>query len=126
MADMTFAGPQNFARSDPRLERVQKLADLLDTRFRVPGTNMRFGLDGLLGLIPGIGDTAALGLSLWIVAEAWQMGLPRSVLARMLLNVALDYLVGLIPLLGDWFDFAYKANRRNADLMLRHLARAGR
>lgn len=126
MADMTFAGPQRLARSDPRLERAQKLADLLDTRFRVPGTNMRFGLDGLLGLIPGIGDTAALGLSLWIVGEAWRMGLPRSVLARMLLNVALDYLIGLIPLLGDWFDFAYKANRRNADLMLRHLARAGR
>ena len=117
---MAVSGVANT--EDSRIERLQRLARLLDSQFEVPGTGIRVGLDGLLGLIPGIGDTAAALLSLYIVVEGHRMGLPKHVLARMLGNVATDYVVGSIPLLGDIFDIAFKANRRNLDLMMRHLA----
>lgn len=109
-----------FARRRPPAEPVShaaKLATLLDSQFAIPGTNIRFGLDGLLGLIPGIGDTIALGLALVIVAEAVSRGVRKGVIAHMLFNVGLDWLVGLIPLLGDVFDVAFKANLRNLRLL---------
>jgi Domain of unknown function (DUF4112) len=103
------------------LQRVARLAYWLDDRFRIPGTRRRIGLDGLLGLIPGIGDTATALLASYIVLEAARLGVPRNMIARMLANVGLDYLLGLVPLVGDLADFAWKANRRNARMLRDHL-----
>ncbi len=100
-------------------EALDRLAWWLDERFRIPGTNMRVGFDGIIGLIPGVGDTATALISAWIVYRAWQMGAPAPLLARMSANVAVDYVAGTIPLLGDVFDVAFKANRRNISLLRR-------
>lgn len=99
------------------LHHVQRLAKLMDAQFRIPGTNFRFGLDGILGLIPGAGDLSTFAVSgymLWIMANNGASGY---VLSRMVVNVLLDALIGSIPLLGDIFDFAFKANLRNMRLM---------
>ena len=102
------------------LARLERLVRLLDERFSLGG--FRFGLDGLLGLVPGVGDTLGALASAWLVLEARRLGAPRSVLLRMLVNLLLDYLVGAVPVLGDLFDFGFKANRRNLDLLRRALA----
>jgi hypothetical protein len=86
-------------------------------------TNIRFGLDALIGLVPGIGDAITTVLSLYIVNEARALGAPRLLLARMLANVALDGFVGAIPLFGDAYDVAFRANRRNMALLLGHIDR---
>ena len=108
------------------LQRVARLAYWLDDRFRIPGTRRRIGIDGLLGLIPGIGDTATALIASYIVLEAARLGVPRAMLARMLANVGIDYAIGLVPLVGDLADLAWKANRRNARMLRDHLvARRG-
>jgi hypothetical protein len=81
----------------------------------------RIGVDGLLGLIPGIGDTATALLASYIVLEAWRLGVPTNVIARMLANLGIDFVIGLVPLAGDVADFAWKANRRNARMLRDHL-----
>jgi Domain of unknown function (DUF4112) len=103
------------------LQRVARLAYWLDDRFRIPGTRLHLGLDGLLGLIPGIGDTATALIASYLVLEAARLGVPKRTLARMIANVGVDYIVGLVPLLGDLGDFAWKANRRNARMLHDHL-----
>jgi hypothetical protein len=103
------------------VERLQRLAHLLDDRFRIPGTRYRVGLDGLIGLVPGIGDAVTTLLALYIVLEARRHGVPLRKLGRMGLNVGVDALVGAVPLVGDLFDVAWKANRRNLGLLLDHL-----
>ena len=103
-------------------EDVRALADLLDTRFRVPGTSWRFGIDGLLGLIPGLGDVAGLTMSAAVILQAVRLGARGATVMRMVLNVAVDAVVGSIPLLGTVFDFAFKANTRNIGLLERHVA----
>jgi Domain of unknown function (DUF4112) len=103
------------------LQRVARLAYWLDDRFQIPGTRLRMGLDGLLGLIPGIGDTATALVAAYIVLEAARLGVPKRTLARMIANVGVDYIVGLVPLVGDLGDFAWKANRRNARMLHDHL-----
>ena len=108
------------------LQRLKKAAGLLDTWIRVPGTRLTFGLDGLLGLIPVLGDTATLLAGLWIVAEAHRIGVSKSTLARMLANVGIDYAVGTVPVLGDLFDFFWKANRRNVRLLEKEIERRER
>lgn len=100
---------------------AHRLAGLLDDAFTIPGTQLRFGLDGLIGLIPGIGDLLGAGLSSFIIALAARAGAPRPVLARMAGNVFIETLIGAIPFVGDIFDFAYKANRRNVALLDRAL-----
>ncbi len=102
-------------------ERLDRLSHWLDDRFEIPGTGIRFGLDGLLGLIPGVGDTLTALVSLYLVFEARQAGASRWIMASMLLNVGIDWLIGLIPFAGDIFDIAYKANRRNIALLRAHL-----
>jgi hypothetical protein len=97
--------------------RLERLAWLLDSSIRVPGTNFRVGLDGIIGLIPGIGDAAGGVLSSYIIAEAARMGVPRSTLIRMAFNVLVEALIGMIPVVGDLFDFAWKANNRNVRLL---------
>ncbi len=109
--------------SDTNLER---LSILLDSAFLVPGTRIRFGIDGLIGLVPIAGDVLAGLLSALIVLGAWSRGAPPVLLLRMLANLAIDVGVGIVPLVGDAFDIAWKANRRNYALLQRHLLAPGR
>jgi hypothetical protein len=104
-----------------RDETLRQLEVLLDEAFRIPGTDFRFGIDGIIGLIPGLGDVIAGLLSLVIPLAAWMRGVPYVTLIRMAINLAIGVLVGTIPLLGDIFDIAWKANRRNYRLLQRHL-----
>jgi hypothetical protein len=102
------------------LKHLSRLAKLMDAQFRIPGSNIRFGLDGIIGLIPGAGDLSTFAVSgymLWIMANNGASGF---VLARMTINILIDALVGAIPLLGDIFDIAFKANMRNLRLMQEH------
>ncbi len=118
-----FARPQSRAE---RIARLDGLATLLDTAFFIPGTNIRFGIDAMIGLIPGIGDAITTAMSLYIVHEARQLGAPRPLIARMLANVALDGVVGAVPFLGDAFDVMWRSNRRNMTLLRNHLDREAR
>ena len=104
-----------------RDETLRKLEILLDEAFRIPFTRFRFGLDGIIGLVPGLGDVIAGILSLVIPIAAWTRGVPYVALARMAVNVGIGVLVGSIPLIGDAFDMAWKPNRRNYQLMQRHI-----
>jgi Domain of unknown function (DUF4112) len=107
-------------------ERYQRLARLFDSEFRVPGTSLRFGIDPLLGLVPGLGDLAGTGFALYGLWLARRMGAPRRLQLRMLANVAIDALAGSVPLVGDLFDVAFKAHVRNARLFDRWLTRSSR
>ena len=97
------------------------LSHLLDDFLRIPGTQIRFGLDGIIGLIPGIGDIIGAMASWIIILAAWLRGVPRITLARMLANVAIETIIGTVPILGDAFDIAWKANRRNYALLERSI-----
>ena len=105
------------------MSEFDRVARLLDSQWRIPGTNMRFGLDPLVGLVPGLGDVATGLVSAYIVLLAARLKLPAPVMARMAGNIALDVVVGSVPILGSVFDLFYKANRRNFDLLRRHLER---
>jgi hypothetical protein len=109
------------AERQSALQLIRWLADLFDDRIRLPGTDRRFGLDGIIVLIPGVGDTATGAVSLYLAAEAWRLGMPTTTILRMLLNVGIDTVLGAIPLLGDLFDFAWKANQKNVRLVLTQL-----
>jgi len=100
---------------------LKQLEHLLDEAFRVPGTNFRFGIDGIIGLVPGFGDVLAGILSLIIPLAAWIRGVPYITLLRMAANIGIGVLVGSVPLFGDLFDIVWKANRRNYRLLTRHL-----
>ena len=122
----TQTGSSALARATGRdraatIAEFERLARLLDTQWRIPGTAMRFGVDPLVGLIPGLGDVAAGLVSAYIVVLAARLKLPNRVLARMAGNVAIDVVFGSVPLLGSIFDLFYKANRRNLRLLQRHL-----
>lgn len=104
-----------------KLERLDRLAHWLDDRFKIPGTHIRFGLDGLFGLLPFAGDTATTLVSLYLIAEARRLDASGWTVLRMLSNVLIDWAVGLIPLVGDVFDIGFKANRRNTAILRRHL-----
>jgi hypothetical protein len=114
-------GTSAEADRDRRIRRLAALADLLDTRFAVPGLGWRFGLDGLIGLIPGVGDTVSTALGAFIVAEAVKLEVPPGKLARMIGNLAVDGVLGSVPVVGDVFDFAFKAHRKNVAIVLDHL-----
>jgi hypothetical protein len=119
------------ATREPReLERLRTMARLLDSAARIPGTRIRFGLDALIGLVPGIGDAISAIFSAFIIYRAARLGAPRTTLVRMLANVGVDTIVGEIPLLGDLFDVGWKSNIKNLSLLEQHLqqpatARAG-
>ncbi len=103
-----------------RLEILRRGASLLDSAFVIPGLNIRIGLDPILGLIPGLGDLVSPVYTLAILAQARELGLPRVVQIRMILNVAVDALFGVIPVAGDLFDVAWRANDRNMVLLEQH------
>jgi Domain of unknown function (DUF4112) len=114
------AAPLVAPELEQRLARLRRVAELLDSAVGIPGTRIRFGLDSIAGLIPGIGDGAAAAVGLWFVWEAAQLGVPKPKLARMLANLGIDFTVGSVPLLGDVFDVVWKANRRNYRIITEH------
>lgn len=103
-----------------RLEALRRVARLLDSALPVPGTSFRFGLDPILGLIPGLGDLVSPLFTLGVIWHARDIGVPRVVLLRMIFNVAIDTIVGFVPLVGDLFDVAWKSNNMNLALLERH------
>jgi hypothetical protein len=106
------------------LRRLDRFAHLSDSAYRIPIIGRRIGLDGLVGLVPGIGDGVTALAAVYPVIEAWRLGVPRALLLRMLANIGTDSVLGTVPIAGDLFDFAFKANRRNVALLRRHLGRA--
>jgi Domain of unknown function (DUF4112) len=115
------ANPFGNLTREQRLARLDALSRLLDMAFILPGTNIRYGIDGLIGLIPVVGDIITTAISLWVVREARALGAPWHLTTRMLGNVALDGVVGLVPLAGDAFDVMFRANVRNVRMLKRWL-----
>lgn len=111
---------------EQRIARLEAIAKLLDVAFILPGTNIRYGIDGLIGLIPVVGDIITTAISLWLVREARALGAPWYITARMLGNVAVDGVVGLVPFAGDAFDVMFRANMRNVRLLRRWLEKQPR
>ena len=109
-------------RTDASAQRLRALAHLLDDSIPVPGTGFRFGLDAVIGLVPGVGDAAGAALSAYVLVEAGRLGVPRATLLRMAGNVAIEAVVGTVPFVGDLFDAGWKANLRNLRLVEAHLA----
>ena len=105
--------------------RLEALARLMDGAFVVPGTTIRFGLDGIIGLVPVAGDVIAGFVSTYLMWEARQLGAPRWLIARMLANAFLDTTLGAIPVVGDAFDVLFRANMKNMALLRRHLEKKG-
>ena len=105
----------------PQLERLKRLSRVLDSAIGIPGTRYRFGLDAIVGLVPGIGDAIGAVFSIYIVFQAARLGVPKLTLARMIGNVGVDTIVGEIPLLGDLFDVGFKSNIRNLSLIEQHV-----
>ena len=126
--DFGQAGANPFANltREQRLARLDAIAKLLDVAFILPGTNTRYGIDGLIGLIPVVGDIITTAISLWLVREARALGAPWHITARMLGNVALDGVVGLVPLAGDAFDVMFRANVRNVRMLKKWMDRQPR
>jgi hypothetical protein len=128
-----FAGSRYARASRPydahsrraALDRLDRLATVFDTAFILPGTNVRFGMESLLRLVPGIGDAAASALSCYLLYEAHRLGVPKLLFARMVMNVLLEGTVGAVPIAGDAFDVYFRANRRNIALLRAHFARVG-
>ena len=106
-------GPEKF-------KNIAALSRLMDSQFRIPGTNIRFGLDSLIGLVPGAGDLSTFGVSSYLIWLMAKNGASGYVLARMVLNVLIDSIIGAIPLIGDIFDVAFKANMKNLRLLQEH------
>jgi hypothetical protein len=116
------AAPPSSFDADERLRWVERIAHLMDSQFRLPGTQFRFGLDPLLGLIPFVGDLSTLAVSGALLLTMMRHGASGAVVVRMVLNILLDTIVGAVPVLGNLFDFAYKSNERNVALLRAHYA----
>ena len=108
---------------DAQIAHLERLADLLDSRWRIPGTSIPIGLDGIASIFPVVGDSATGVVAAYLVFQAARLGVPRSTLLRMLGNVGVDWAVGSIPVFGTLFDIGFKANRRNMRLLREHLER---
>ncbi|MEQ1669647.1 MAG: DUF4112 domain-containing protein [Hyphomicrobium sp.] len=119
---VTERSPQEVEMS---LARLDTLATVMDSAFRIPGTNVTMGVDALLGLVPVIGDAISAAISSYLIWEAKQLGASKFVLARMSGNVAIDTIIGAVPFAGDIFDVAYKSNTKNIALLKKHVDKHG-
>ena len=124
---LTLSSPlgTDTSGSSTRHARLERLTSLMDDTFRLPGTSIRFGWDAILGLVPGIGDIVSTCLTAGVLVEAWRLGVSRWTLVRMVGNLVLDAAIGSVPVVGDVFDIAFKANRRNFRLLKADLERMG-
>jgi len=113
--------PRSGWRDHTGTADIEKLAQLLDTKWVVSGTTWRFGLDSIIGLVPGIGDTVTTLMGAYIIVRARELGAPGHLQAAMVGNLVIDTVVGAVPLVGDIFDFAFRSNARNVRLLKRHL-----
>tara|TARA_R110002012_G_scaffold77282_14_gene195952 strand:- start:8144 stop:8566 length:423 start_codon:yes stop_codon:yes gene_type:complete len=112
---------KTLSEIERELDHLNRLARTLDSRFVLPGTSIRFGLDTLIGLVPGIGDTLVAAPSAWIIWRGHRMGIGKRHIARMVANSAADYVIGLVPVIGDLFDVGFKANLRNVAILQEQL-----
>lgn len=119
-APRTGDAEADAAAASQQSHDLQWLADLLDSRWRIPGTSWRFGVDAIAGLVPGAGDLVAGLAGLYIISAAARAGVPRHVIVRMVGNIAVDTVVGSVPILGGIFDIAFKSNQRNLRLYAKH------
>lgn len=117
------ARSERYVDTEASLARVDALARLMDSAFAIPGTNIRLGLDAIIGLVPVAGDLISNAISTYIVWEARRLGVSRWTVARMLGNTAVDTVIGAIPIVGDAFDVAFRGNMRNLALLRAHIAR---
>jgi hypothetical protein len=119
--DFAHSSANPFANltREQRLARLDALAKLLDIAFILPGTNIRYGVDGIINLIPVVGDIITTAISLWLVREARALGAPWHITARMLANVAVQGVAGIVPVAGDAFDVMFRANVRNVRMLQR-------
>jgi hypothetical protein len=109
------------AQQISKLSKLRRISKLLDNAIAIPGTKISFGLDPILGLLPGGGDTVTGGIAAYIVIEAARMGIPREILWKMVGNILIDSFAGTVPLMGDLFDLGWKANVKNIELLEKHL-----
>ena len=107
------------------MARIETLAKLFDSAFVIPGTNIRMGLDGIIGLVPIAGDLVSALLSSYLIWEARQLGASRWVIGRMMANTLIDTTIGAVPLVGDAFDIVFRTNMRNLTLLQKHMAKKG-
>ena len=112
--------PQTLSKEKSAIANVESMAKWMDSRFTIPGTDIKFGFDALIGLIPGVGDFATLFISGYMITILAKNGTSKFLIARMALNVVIDAVLGSVPILGDIFDVAFKANIRNTKLMREH------
>ncbi|WP_119304938.1 DUF4112 domain-containing protein [Dongia deserti] len=122
--DSTGPTDQRIAALKGREEaqrRLRRLARLMDSQFRVPGLGVRIGADAILGLVPGVGDVLSGAVGAYLIYEAHRLGIPRSALVRMIANVAFDTAVGALPIAGDIWDFFFRSNQRNMQILARHV-----
>src|SRR6058998_2237842 len=108
-------------RRDQAHRRLRRIAKLMDSEFRVPVIGLRVGADAILGLVPGIGDALSGLIGAYLIYEAQRLGIPRSALVRMIANVAFDTAIGAIPVAGDIWDFFFRSNDRNMQILARHI-----
>lgn len=109
--------PSSLTERHPTLERLRSISNLLDNAIQIPGTDYRIGLDPILGLLPAGGDIVGTVLSAYLIVEAARLQTPTNIIARMAFNIALETIIGAVPVVGDLFDFAWKANARNLKLL---------
>ena len=120
-----FAGRYSEQSRAAALDRLDMLATVFDTAVLIPGTNIRFGAEAVLRLIPGIGDAMASALSFYLLYEASRLGVPKWLMLRMALNAILEGAIGIVPVAGDAFDIYFRANRRNVALLRKYFGRSG-
>jgi hypothetical protein len=129
-AEARWRSPRRQAMTPPEeiraaVERLEALAKIMDSALAIPGTNIRFGLDAVIGLVPGVGDLIAGAISTYLIWEAKRLGASRWLVMRMLANTTIDTVIGSIPIVGDAFDVLFRANRMNMALLRAHLERTG-
>ena len=108
---------------EEKLTRLRQLSENLDESFTIPGTNIKFGIDALIGLVPGGGDLIGSLFSLYLLRTAIKMKLPKSAIISIMFNIIIDTTIGIVPVIGDIFDIFWKSNKRNMRIIEKHLVK---